>query len=45
MVKATSESRIALGAQKGTDLRVVGSSEEKEELNEVDGSREVVQRQ
>ena len=43
MVNATSDSRIALGAQMGTDLRVVGSSEEKEELNEVDGSREVVQ--
>lgn len=40
---ATSESRSPLGGQRGTDWRVVGSSEEKEELNEVDGSREMVQ--
>lgn len=43
MVMATSESRSPLGGQRGTDWRVVGSSEEKEELNEVDGSREMVQ--
>jgi hypothetical protein len=45
MVMATSESRRTLGGLRGTDLRVVGPSEEKEELNEVDGSREMVQRQ
>jgi hypothetical protein len=45
VVTATSESRRALGGVHGTDSRVVGPSKEKEGLNEVDGSREVVQRQ
>jgi hypothetical protein len=43
MVKATSESPISLGGHQGADLRVIGPSEEKEGLNEVDGSREMVQ--